>query len=74
MCFVCIFIRISLYPGLLYGCGNLYCDSHQVQPLSAPSAFPSIYLNSSLFFSFKKIAYIDYSIFKSDDIAFLLGL
>ena len=57
---VCVCVRIYLYPGLLYGRGQLYSDAHQVQPLSAPSAFPSIYLNSPLSFSLSKIAYIDY--------------
>ena len=60
MCFVCICIRIYLYPGLLYGRDQLYWDSHQVQPLSATSAFPSIYLNSLSLFFFQKLAYNDY--------------
>ena len=47
--------------------------SHQMQPLSAPSSFPSIYLNS-LTFSLSKMLTLIISFFKSGDIAFLFGI
>ena len=74
MCFVCICIRICLHPGLLYGRGQLYWDAHWVQPLSAPSAFPSIYLDSLSFSLSKKLLTLITTFFKSDDIAFLFGI
>ena len=62
-----------MYPGLIYGRGQMY--SHQVQrPLSAPSAFPIIYLNSLSLFLFQKLLTLIIAFFESGDIAFLFGI
>ena len=42
--------------------------------VSAPSAFPSIYLNSLSFSFSKKLLTLITTFFKSDDIAFLFGI
>ena len=61
MCFVCICIRICLYPGLLI----IWTRSTVLRrTLSAAAdrslAFSKHIFKFPLFFSFQKIAYIDY--------------
>ena len=74
MCSVCIFIRIYLYPGLLYGRGQLYWDAHPSAAAVSSLGFSNHIIIPSLFFSFKKLLKLIISFFESDDIAFLFGL
>ena len=73
MCFVCIFIRIYLYPGLVSGRGDCtethtMCSFRFLGFTNHISKFP---LSFSLS---EKLLTLIITFFKSDDIAFLFGL